>query len=151
MDVNNIITMLNLILLFQIPIFLLLIIGSYYDNKSRTVSNKIVFPIIIFLIPIIVIKKVDLLIPIILSFIILALFYYTDQIGGADTKVLVPLFLQMSSNDIFVFFLFFTIPNIYFLLKSTRAIPLFISILFGYLGIIILSLLPIIIKIIFSE
>ena len=147
-------------LIFQIPIFLLLFVGAYSDYKTRTVSNKIIVCIIIFSLPIIW-NQTNWLIPILLCTLFLGLFYYSKKIekispllanpiGGADTKVFIPLMLGMSTNEIFIFFLLFTIPNIYFLIRFWKGIPLFIPILFGYFGVILLSLLPILIHMTFG-
>jgi len=137
-------------LLFQIPIFFLLILGAYKDYKTRIVSNKIILGIAIFSAPLIL-NQTNWLIPILLSGLFLGLFYFTNQLGGADTKVLILLLLAMSSNQIFIFFLLFTVPNIYFLIRLWKGIPLFIPILFGYFGVILLSSLPILIHIAFGD
>lgn len=137
-------------LILKILILLLLFVGAYTDYKTRTVSNKIIICILILSLPIIF-EQTDWLIPILLVGLFLGLFYFTNQIGGADTKVLIVLLLGMSTNEIFIFFLLFTIPNIYFLIRFWKGIPLFIPILFGYFGIILLSILPIVIRIVFGE
>lgn len=143
------------LLQFQIPILLLLAIGAYRDYKTRIVSNDLIAYIALFSLPIIIIPNFVLvnvinwsffLIPIILVSLFLGLFYFTNLIGGADTKVFIVLLLGMTTNEIFIFFLLFTIPNIYFLIRFWKGIPLFIPILFGYSGVILLSVLPILIR-----
>jgi len=143
------------LLQFQIPILLLLAIGAYQDYKTRIVSNDIIAYIAIFSLPIAIIPNFILsstinwsffVIPFILASLFLGLFYYTNLIGGADTKVFIVLLLGMTTNEIFIFFLLFTIPNIYYLIRFSKGIPLFIPILFGYSGVILLSALPILIK-----
>ncbi len=131
-------------LYFQISIFFCLLIGAYSDYKTRTVSNKIIICIAILSLPLIF-EQTNWLVPILLVGLFLGLFYFTNSIGGADTKVLIPLILGMSSNDIFIFFLLFSVSNLFLLIKFWKGIPLFISILFGYIGVIFLSLLPILI------
>ncbi len=141
-------------LLFQIPIFFLLLWGAYQDYKTRTVSNELLFYIGYFSIGIIsiqIINHTNFLIPIILCLLFLFLFYFTNSIGGADTKVLILLLLGMTPNDIFIFFFLFSITNIILLFKFRKGIPLFISILSGYFGVILLSLLPIVVWIVFGE
>jgi Flp pilus assembly protein protease CpaA len=149
-------------LYFQIPIFFLLLVAARQDYLTRRVSNDVIGYIAIFSIPLIL-NQTEFLIPISLCILFLVLFYLPEKIGkydlsivansigGADTKVFIPLLLSMSTNEIFIFFLLFTIPNIYFLIRLRDGIPLFISILFGYFGIIVLSLLPILIRITFAS
>jgi Flp pilus assembly protein protease CpaA len=149
-------------LLFQIPIFLFLIAGAYQDYKTRTVSNKIILCIAILSLPLIL-QQTSFLIPVLLCILFLGLFYMPEKIGnidttlvansmgGADTKVLIVLILGMSTNSIFIFFLLFTIPNIYYLIRFCKGIPLFIPILFGYFGVLGLSFLPIVIRMVFGE
>lgn len=144
------------LLIFKILILLLLFVGAYTDYKTRIVSNKIIVGIVILSLPIIL-EQTNWLIPILLVSLFLGMFYFPfdkiglpNQIGGADTKVLIPLMLGMSTNEIFIFFLLFTIPNIYFLIRFWKGIPLFIPILFGYSGVILLSLLPILIHMTFG-
>src|SRR3972149_3860217 len=96
---------------FQILIFLLLIVCAYKDLKTRIVSNRYILLISIVSIPIIW-NQTNWLIPIILCTLFLGLFYFTNSIGGADTKVLIPLLLGMSTNQIFIFFLLFSVANI---------------------------------------
>lgn len=143
------------LLQFQIPILFLLAIGAYQDYKTRIVSNDLITYIAIFSLPIIIIPNFVLsdainwsffLIPVVLVSLFLGLFYFTNLIGGADTKVFIVLLLGMTTNEIFIFFLLFTIPNIYFLIRFWKGIPLFIPILFGYFGIILFSVLPILIR-----
>ena len=140
----------TLILFLQILIFLCLAVGAYQDYKTRIVSNKIIVVIAILSIPIIW-NQTSFLIPILLCTLFLGLFYFTNSIGGADTKVFIPLLLGMSTNEIFIFFLFYTIANIVLIFKFWKGIPLFISILFGYFGVILLSFLPIVIRIVFAD
>lgn len=137
------------LVLFQILIFLLLIIGAYWDYKTRTVSNKIILGIAILSIPIIF-NQTSFFIPIVICTLFLGLFYFTNSIGGADTKVFIPLLLGMSTNEIFIFFLLFSVANLIWIFKFWKGIPLFISILFGYSGVILLSLLPILIHMTFG-
>ena len=132
-------------LLFQIPIFLLLVVGAYRDYKTRIISNKIILGISLFSIPLIL-QNTNFLIPILLCLLFLGLFYFTNSIGGADTKVLIPLLLSMGTNSIFIFFFLFSISNIFLIFKFRNGIPLYISILFGYFGVVILSLLPFLIQ-----
>jgi len=149
------------LLLFQIPIFLLLLVCAFQDYKTRTVSNKLLLFIAIFSIPLII-QQTNWIIPILLCILFLSLFYLSDlkcfrntivenSIGGADVKVFILLLLGMTTNEIFIFFLLFTFPNIYFLIRLRNGIPLFISILFGYFGVILLSFLPILIRITFAD
>jgi Flp pilus assembly protein protease CpaA len=126
---GHIIAMLSPLYL-QIPIFLFLLWGAYTDYKTRTVSNKIILGIIILSLPMIW-NQTSWLIPILLCLLFLGLFYFTNQIGGADTKVFIPLMLGMSTNDIFIFFFLFSISNLFLMIKFWKGIPLFISILFG--------------------
>lgn len=149
-------------LLFQIPIFLFLIAGAYQDYKTRTVSNKIILGIAIFSIPIIW-NQTNFLIPILLCTLFLILFYlpekignidikiFANSLGGADTKVFIPLLLGMSSNQLFIFFLLFSVANTIISFKFFKGIPLFISILFGYFGILLLSFLPMAILWVYSS
>ena len=149
-------------LYFQIPILLSLIVAAYSDYKTRIVSNKIIIFIVVFSIPIIL-QQTSWLFPILLCLLFLGMFYFSDQIekinpklfanpiGGADTKVFIPLLLGMSTNEIFIFFFLFSVSNIILIFKFWRSIPLFISILFGYFGIVTLSFLPIVIRIVFGE
>ena len=131
----------TLILFLQILIFLVLIVCAYQDYKTRTVSNRYILLILILSIPIIWFQT-NWLIPILLSGMFLGLFYFTNLLGGADTKVLIVLLLGMSTNSIFIFFLLFTVPNIFYLIRLQKGIPLLISILFGYFGVLIISFLP---------
>lgn len=137
------------LLFFQIPIFLFLLLGAYTDYKTRTVSNKIIIGIAIFSLPLIWVQT-SFIIPILLCLLFLGLFYFTNQIGGADTKVFIPLMLGMDTNSIFIFFLLFSISNLFLLIKFWKRIPLFVSILFGYIGVILLSLLPFLIHMSFG-
>jgi len=134
---------------FQILIFLLLIVCAYKDLKTRIVSNRYILLISIVSIPIIW-NQTNWLIPIILCTLFLGLFYFTNSIGGADTKVLIPLLLGMSTNQIFIFFLLFSVANLILIFKYWKGIPLFISILFGYFGIILISSLSILIHLWFG-
>lgn len=146
-------------LYFQIPIFFLLMIGAYQDYKTRTISNKIIFAIAIFSLPLIVTNK-SFLLPVGICILFLVLFYFSDKIekintklftnpiGGADTKVFIPLLLQMSTYDIFIFFFLFAVANTFVIFKFKRDIPMFIPILFGYFGLVAISLLQIVIRII---
>ena len=139
---------------FQIPIFFLLLWGAYQDYKTRTVSNEILVYITIFSLGIIsiqIINHTNFLIPVILCALFLFLFYFTNSIGGADTKVFIPLLLGMTTNGIFIFFFLFSVSNIILMFRFRKGIPLFISILSGYFGVILLSLLPIVIWIVFGE
>ena len=139
----------TLILFLQILIFLVLIACAYQDYKTRTVSNRYVLIIAILSIPIIW-SQTNWLIPILLSGMFLGLFYFTNQIGGADTKVLIVLLLGMSTNSIFIFFLLFSVSNLILMIKFWKGIPLLISILFGYFGVLIISFLPILIHMTFG-
>jgi prepilin peptidase CpaA len=148
-NLEHIITTL-LPLFFQIPIFFLLLNGAIQDYRTRIVSNRLILLITIFSIPLLFLQE-SFLIPILLSILFLGLFYFTKWIGGADTKVLIILLLSMNTNEIFIFFFLFSISNIILIIRFFRSVPLIISILFGYLGIILLSFLPIVIRIIFGE
>ena len=139
----------TLILFLQILIFLCLAVGAYQDYKTRIVSNKIIVVIAILSIPIIW-NQTSFLIPILLCTLFLGLFYFTNSIGGADTKVFIPLLLGMGSNEIFIFFLLFSFANLILIFKFWKGIPLLISILFGYFGILLLSSLPILIHLAFG-
>lgn len=152
--------MLNL-LYFQIPIFFLLLLGAIQDYRTRTVSNKIVLSIVILSLPMILVQK-NFLIPVLICILFLGLFYITsldcfknsifkNSIGGADVKVLIPILLSVDTNSIFIFFFLYSISNVILIFRFWRSIPLYISILFGYFGIVTLSFLPIIIRIIFAE
>lgn len=140
-------------LFFQIPIFFLLLVGSCQDLKYRKVSNDIIVYIAVFSFPLIIFpfNLTKFIIPIILCLLFLFLFYFTNSIGGADTKVFIPLLLTMTTNDIFIFFFLFSVANIILIFKFWKGIPLFISILFGYSGVILLSSLPILIYVTFGD
>jgi Flp pilus assembly protein protease CpaA len=142
--------MIPYLLVFQILILLLLIVGAYNDYKTRTVSNKIILTIAIFSIPLIW-NQSSFIIPFILCIMFLGLFYFTNKIGGADTKVFILLLLGMSTNSIFIFFLIFAVTYIISIFKFWERNPLFIPILFGYVGVILLSILPILIRIVYKE
>ncbi len=142
----------ELILFLKILIFLCLVVGAYQDYKTRIVKNKIILIIAILSIPILW-NQTHWLIPIALCLFFLGLFYFVnsdyckgslfeDSFGGADAKVFIVLILGMSSNEIFIFFLFYTIANLFLIFKFRQGIPLFISILFGYFSILLLSFLP---------
>jgi len=139
----------TLILFLQILIFLVLIVCAYQDYKTRTVSNRYVLIIAIFSVPIIW-AQTNWLIPILLCTLFLGLFYFTNLLGGADTKVLIVLLLGMSTNSIFIFFLLFSVSNLILMIKFWKGIPLLISILFGYFGVLIISFLPILIHMTFG-
>jgi len=149
-------------LYFQIPIFFLLLVAARQDYLYRKVSNDVIAYIAVFSLPIII-NQTNWLIPILLCLLFLVLFYLPENIGktdlsivansigGADTKVFIPLLLGMTSNEIFIFFFLFSVANIILILRYWKGIPLFISILFGYIGIILLSFLPILIRITFGD
>jgi Flp pilus assembly protein protease CpaA len=137
------------LLTFQIPIFLFLFVGAIQDYRTRIVSNKIIIGVAIFSLPLIF-EQTNWLIPILLCGMFLGLFYFTNQIGGADTKVFIPLMLGMDTNSIFIFFLLFSVANLILLIKFWKGIPLFIPILFGYFGVLLLSALPILIHLQFG-
>ena len=158
------------VLLLQISIFILLILCARQDYKTRTVSNSLILWIAVLSIPVIIIpilvnhtiNFLSLSVSILLCLLFLILFFlsdrikkinpklFTNTIGGADVKVFIPLLLSMSVNEIFIFFLLFTVPNIYYLIRFCKGIPMFIPILFGYFGILLLSFLPLVIKIVFN-
>jgi len=149
-------------LYFQIPIFFLLLVAARQDYLTRKVSNDVIAYIAVFSIPLIF-NQINWTVQILLVLLFLALFYlpekigkldlsmFANSIGGADTKVFIPLLLSMTRNEIFIFFLLFTIPNIYYLIRLRNGNPLFVSILFGYIGILGLSFLPILIRITFGD
>lgn len=136
-------------LFFQVPIFFLLLVAARQDYLTRKVSNDIIFYIAIFSLPLIW-QQTNFLIPILICIMFLGLFYFTDSVGGADTKVFIPILLGMTTNDIFIFFFLFSVANIILIFGFRKGIPLFISILFGYFGVVLLSSLPIFIRIVFG-
>jgi Flp pilus assembly protein protease CpaA len=147
-------------LYFQVPVFFLLLVAARQDYLTRTVSNDVIIYISVFSLPLIFVQT-NWMIPILLCLLFLILFYisdlkilkgtfFEDSIGGADTKVFIPLLLQMTTNDIFIFFFLFSVSNIILIFRFWKGIPLFISILFGYFGVLLLSFLPIIIRIVFG-
>ena len=122
----------------------LLLIGTDTDLKTRTVSNKITFAILILCIPLIYLNKSIMeYFPVyfvsITALLIAYYFLYNTQsrIGGADLKVLIPL---MASFSIFQFIGFFSVISIVTFLmwfKWKSGMPFFVAISISYLIVMI--------------
>lgn len=129
-----------------IIIFLLMVMGSYQDFKTRTVSNKLtgsiaVLSLIYFLtIPFHYLQGFFYFFW--LHFLILAgilISYKLKGIGGADLKVMVPLIFTFSTIPLFFFTIISTtIQGMIYFLYDKRT-PYFISLTTAFILVVFIS------------
>jgi Flp pilus assembly protein protease CpaA len=125
-----------LLLLISLAITGLLIFGSYRDWKTRHVSNWITGAIIIISLPIIYFNLVTN------EFNLwhyAGLIAFSFMFGGADVKVLIPIFLSLDPPGLITFLLIFCIVGFAYILitKKKNDVPVFLPITVGYVAVML--------------
>ena len=127
------------LLLLSSAIASLLVLGCYYDWTTRHVSNLITGAVIVLSLPIIYFNLTTTeLNPWLYGAGLLAL---SLVMGGADVKVLIPIFLSYNPINLFSFLLIFCIVGFAYILitKKKNDVPAFIPITAGYIVVMLFA------------
>ncbi len=123
-------------LLLSSTIASLLVVGCYYDWKTRHVSNLITGSIIALSVPLIWLNIPHI-------GIIHVVYGVTTLIGlgMADTKVLLPVSLSYPLTSLFIFLIIFGIIGFAYILitKKKNDVPAFIPITVGYVAVMLFA------------
>lgn len=125
--------------ILEIGIASLLVIGSYQDIKTRTVSNKItgsiaVLSLIYFLLlPYITYVSWHFYWLHILIIVGMFISYKLNAIGGADIKALLPLIYTFSTIPLFFFLVISTIIHSIIHIRYDKQVPYFIAMTAAFL------------------
>ncbi len=119
-------------MILQLLILLLLIHCVITDLKTRTVSNRIIWLIIILSLPLIYsnISNITLLH---WGWIVLLLIdFSTNQIGEGDVKALIPISLSLSISELYIFLMVLVVVFLVILMKYGENSPMFLAIAPAY-------------------
>lgn len=126
-------------LLLSSAIASLLVIGCYYDWKTRHVSNLITGAVILLSLPLVYLNlSYGEYNPLLYGAGLIAMAFV---MGMADVKVLIPIFFSYTSLNLLLFLLIFGIIGFAYILitKKKNDVPVFIPITVGYVVVMLFA------------
>lgn len=130
-----------MLLIISCAIASLLVLGCYYDIKTRHVSNLITGAVIVLSLPLIY-HNISNLITTPIPYVIYGIATIAGLLGSmADIKVMIPIGASLSSTSLVSFLLIFCIVGFLYILitKKKNDVPAFVPITAGYVVVMLFA------------
>jgi len=126
-------------LVFGGAILSALAVGTYFDLKTRQVSNKITGLVWLLSLPLVYLNIPNITVVPFIFIVLFWILYHQNIMGGADLKALIPLVFILPEPIIFIT-LITTFGIIYAIISRNQKIPFFMPIVCAY-GLILFNLI----------